>query len=162
MSQTCSIDTLRQFLRFALVGLSGMAVGLGTLDLFMMLWHSFPLANVLAFSVAVTWNFLLNRRFTFEAANKPILRQWGEFVVACSGGAILNWAVAMGLYYSFVFFASHYNCAALAGVAAASIVNFLSSRCYVFTDRHKTEETNRKKFPNVVRNTPHEKVEAHG
>ncbi|MFX0210657.1 MAG: GtrA family protein [Candidatus Hodarchaeota archaeon] len=120
---------------FSIVGLSGMAVGLGILNLCMFLWHNFPLANIAAFIGAVTWNFLLNRRVTFKSTEKRFFRQWLEFVIACLGAAMLNWTVSLGLYYNLLFFSQHYNCAAIAGVAAGSIFNFFASRSYVFKRR---------------------------
>jgi putative flippase GtrA len=110
-----------------------MGVGLGVINLVMIGSDMFALANVLAFFVAVTWNFFLNRRYTFIPTNKALWRQWFEFVVACLGGALLNWTVSMGLYYGLTFFTYHYNYAALLGVAVAAAMNFLSSKFYVFS-----------------------------
>ena len=127
-----SWHTFRQFASFALVGLSGVLVGLGVLNLCMLVAASFPLANGVAFLVAVTWNFWLNRRFTFDPTDKPLPQQWLRFVAVCAGGAVVNWAVSLGLYYGVAFFQQHYNCAALMGVAVASLFNFIAARSCVF------------------------------
>lgn len=123
---------VRQFVIFGLVGATGMGVALGTLNLCMMMWESFLFANVIAFFVAGTWNFFLNRRWTFDATGKPIVRQWGEFLTACLSGTAVNWTASMGLYYSFPFFAAHYNAAAIIGVIVGYVANFILSRNYVF------------------------------
>ena len=127
-------ELFRQLITFGGIGLSGVAVGLGTLNLCMILWRNFPVANMIAFLVAVTWNFFLNRRFTFKPVDKPLFRQWLEFAIACLGGTVVNWIVSMSLYYNVSFFNAHYNFAALAGVAAGCLFNFTSSRLYVFKD----------------------------
>ncbi len=129
------VNTLVQFTKFSLIGLSGMAVGLGALNLFMVIWRNFPMANVVAFFVAVTWNLLLNRRFTFAPTNKSFSREWFEFVTACSLGAVLNWAISFSLYYTFSFFHEQFNYAAMIGVATAYLLNFTLSRLYVFRNR---------------------------
>jgi len=129
----------RQFLSFGIVGLTGVVVGLGTLNICMLIWHNFPLANVAAFLVAVTWNFFLNRRFTFTPTDKVVFRQWLEFITACLGGTLLNWIVSLTLYYSLVFFHYHYNFAAIIGIAVAALSNFTCSRLYVF--KNKREKT---------------------
>lgn len=131
--------TVRQFALFALVGTSGMVVGLGVLNLCMAIWPCFPVANVAAFLIAVTWNFILNQRYTFPHIDKPMHRQWFEFVIACLGGTAVNWTVAMGLYYGLEWFRDHFNCAALAGVVSACAVNFFTSKFYVFRSRPKPQ-----------------------
>ncbi len=123
---------INQFIRFGLVGLSGMAVGLGVLNLSMVIYENFILANLVAFLAAVTWNFFLNRRFTFQSREITIFRQWCRFVLACLTGAAANWAVSMTLYYSVGYFRSHFNQAALIGVATGFIANFFLSKRFVF------------------------------
>ena len=128
--------TLAQFFKFGLIGLSGMVIGLAILNLFMFSMHNFPLANIIAFIVAASWNFLLNRQFTFEKIKKTFFRQWLEFVIACLGGAVANWTVSMGLYFTWPFFFQHYNFAAIAGIIVGFSFNFLVSRFYVFRKIH--------------------------
>jgi putative flippase GtrA len=132
VGRSSSAQILRQFVKFGLVGLSGVGVGLGVLNICMWIWTCFPVANVVAFLVAVSWNFLLNRHFTFERVHKPIFRQWLEFIIACLGGAGVNWTVSMSLYYTISYFHQHYNYAALIGVGVSSLFNFMASRYYVF------------------------------
>ena len=127
------LKTLRQFVACGLVGLSGVGVGLGMINLVMRLHPNFVLANVAAFFVAVTWNFLLNRRFTFRNANdKPIGVQWMLFVVSSLFGTAVNWAVSFTLYFRFAFFEQYYNLPALCGVAVGYTVNFILAKLIVF------------------------------
>lgn len=141
---------LSQFIRFAAVGLSGLGVGLGAINLAMMAVHSFPAANVVAFLLAGSWNFALNRRFTFAHTNKTLWRQWAQFMASCALGSLLNWAVSMGLYYGLEVFQRHYNLAAVLGVAAGCLANFLTCKRYVFTSGRAAVQP-----PGRIRQTTH-------
>lgn len=126
--------TIRQFLTFGLVGLSGLGVSLLIVNIVMACKGNFVLANVLAFFVAVTWNFFLNRRFTFEKnTHKHPALQWAMFVGSCAVGTACNWAVSFTLYYNTALFKTHYNLAVICGVAVGYIVNFICAKYVVFT-----------------------------
>ena len=125
---------VQRLVRFGGVGASGLVVGLTVLNLGMLISGRFMLANFAAFIVAVTWNFSLNRRFTFEPTGRWIGRQWAEFVLGSLGGAVVNWSISVSLYTSVDFFRDHYNAAALLGVAASAGGNFLWSRWVVFRE----------------------------
>jgi len=144
------LKIVQQFIKFGLVGLSGVGVGLGVLNVCMWIWPCFPVANVIAFLIAVSWNFLLNRRFTFEPVNKSVFRQWLEFVIACLGGAGMNWAVSMTLYYTISYFHQHYNYAALIGVGISALFNFIVSRYYVFHKNKLSKELSYSELENGV------------
>lgn len=124
-----------QLLRFGLVGGSGTLVGLAAVNGVMLASGSFLLANGLAFFAAVTWNYMLNRRLTFERSDRPLLGQWASFAAGSAAGAMVNWMVALPLYYSHPFFEHHYNLAVLIGVAAGAACNFLWARCIAFAPR---------------------------
>src|SRR6185369_9760502 len=63
------------FTQFALVGLTGMAVDLACLAA-LLLWLPFSTARGVAIWLAMTWNFWLNRRFTFAESNdRPVFVQ---------------------------------------------------------------------------------------
>lgn len=145
---------LRQFVMFCLVGLSGVGAGLGVLNLCMAVYPCFPAANVAAFLVAATWNFLLNRRFTFGPTDKPFLRQWFQFLIASGGGAVLNWTVSMGLYYGLTFFRRHFNYAALLGITTACAANFLLSRSYVFRNTEHVRRLSLSRRPGLCPSPP--------
>ena len=76
--------TLASFVRFALVGLSGMAVDLGTLVAALPL-APLAVARVAAIMTAMTWNFVLHRRISFAAAGSgPLIDQYARFCGACA------------------------------------------------------------------------------
>ena len=77
MSERGSVGVLlRQGSTFGLVGSSGVVVGSAVLNACMAIRGNFSLANVAAFAVAVTWNCVLNRRFTFRSTVSGWPQQW--------------------------------------------------------------------------------------
>src|SRR4051812_22759877 len=84
-------DLARTFFRFGLVGCSGMGVDLLALMLLRMCLP-FAMARGVAIWFAMTWNFLLNRRFTFAAArDESALRQYPLYCGSGLGGALVSW-----------------------------------------------------------------------
>ena len=118
--------------QFGLVGLTGMAVDvLCFLALAPLL--ALGLARALAIAVAMTWNFLLNRCFTFaDARRESFWKQYLLFCGSCLLGALVNWGVSVFLCWSSAWFATYPVAAVLAGVAAGFIFNFILSRRFVF------------------------------
>jgi len=123
---------LGQLFRFGLVGLSGLAVGLASLNLVMWVVPQFLVANIAAFFFASSWNFVCHRAWTFAPTHRDWWRQWAEFLAGSLNTSILNWAVSCSLYYSFFFFETHYNLAAIAGAIVAAGANFLWAKFIVF------------------------------
>ena len=115
---------LSRFVRFGLVGLSGMVVDLAALML-LRLAAPFWLARGLAIWVAMTWNFLLHRRYTFEvSAIGSNLRQYIEFSGACLLGASVNWIVSMSVASMVPMLPGRLLIASAIGVVSGSILNF--------------------------------------
>jgi dolichol-phosphate mannosyltransferase len=119
--------------QFALVGLSGVAVDLLC---FALLGAWLPLAGARAVAIwlAMTWNFVLNRRLTFSAfrSHKPWWVQYPLFCGACLAGALINWSVSLGLCRMSQWFDDHRSFAAVAGVAAGFVLNYCFCRRFVF------------------------------
>jgi putative flippase GtrA len=117
---------------FAVVGLSGAFVDLGSFSL-LGRWLPMPLARGLAIWVAMSWNFALNRRLTFADARRDrVAWQYLLFCSACGLGAVVNWGVTVGLCLGSPLFAAHVPAAAIAGIAAGTVLNYFASRYWVF------------------------------
>ncbi|MGF1508720.1 MAG: glycosyltransferase [Myxococcota bacterium] len=119
------------FVQFAVVGLSGVFVNLAILQLF--LWLGTPELVAVAFGICVSMvtNFALNRRFTFESArDAPWPSQFVGFCTASSIGMLVNFGVVVGLKALWPGFAV--QLAALVGIAAGTIFNFVGNRYWVF------------------------------
>jgi dolichol-phosphate mannosyltransferase len=123
---------LVSFFTFATVGLSGAFVYLlalhFTANLFAEVWKGIALAVLLA----MTWNFLWDRKYAFwYARGHSILVQYVGFVLVCSVGALANFFITKSLSESNAILYS-----GLVGVVAGSIIgilfNFFVTRCIVF------------------------------
>jgi putative flippase GtrA len=121
-----------QFLMFGTVGTVGFLVDTGTVYA---LRHPMGLygAGMLAYGVAATATWMLNRLWTFRGLGSgPAHHQWARFLVVNLGGFVLN----RGTYVVLVTFVA--LCAAQpvyavgAGAIAGMFLNFSLSRMVVF------------------------------
>lgn len=119
------------FARFCAVGVVGFIVDAGmTLALTQTAgWQPLP-GRVLAFVIAATVTWTLNRRFTFRSAKGAAT--WAPYVALTSIGAGIN----VGTYMAWLWLAGEGASSILAGVALGSVIalgfNFVASRA-IFT-----------------------------
>ena len=120
-----------EFVHFAVVGASGVAVNLAVLTLGLGAGLPRRPAVALAIGVSVTSNFLLNRRFTFaHARHYPLARQFVHYAASVSLGALVNFWVTLALLDWFPRLLPHG--AALGGIAAGTLLNYLTAKFFVF------------------------------
>lgn len=121
--------TSRQFIKFGMVGTSGMVVDLGLLVLLVEVVRVPVLvANNVAFLAAVASNYVWNRRWTFRSTHPKIARQFGSFLLVSLVGLIVNVAgmkllLSLGIWYVL---------AKLVLIALVVIWNFLANRAWTF------------------------------
>jgi putative flippase GtrA len=131
-------ETLRQFIRFGLIGTAGFVVDSATLYGAM---HLFGLdrytGRLLSWFVAATFTWVMNRRFTF-LDRRPPFRQWLAFLAANAIGGAINYTV----YAALVTFVPAVAETPILGVAAGSIAglffNFTASKLVVFRRKHQS------------------------
>jgi len=117
----------KRFLKFCIVGLSGVAVNLGLLWLLTEHLGLFYLISA-AFSIEVSiiYNFILNEFWTFRdrvghSSDKILLKRMVKFNMICAAGAAINILVLasltelLGLYYLI---------SALFGIGTATLWNY--------------------------------------
>jgi putative flippase GtrA len=121
-----------QFVRFGVVGVSGLVVDTATVY---GLRYTLGLygAGLVAYATSATWNWALNRLWTFRGQGSGSAhRQWGMFMAANLVGFVLN----RGTYAILVTFvaaaATQPVIATAAGSMAGMFVNFVLSRRLVF------------------------------
>jgi dolichol-phosphate mannosyltransferase len=122
-------------LQFVLVGSTGVVVDL---TVFSLLLPVLPLraARAVAIAIAMTSNFLLNRRLTFPHARSGSMpRQYVAFCASCLLGALVNWTLSTQLIQRVAFFADWKVLAALIGVIAGTAFNYMMSVRFVFRAR---------------------------
>ena len=122
-----------QFLRFGIVGALGFMWD--WLTVFTMR-HVIGLtgALILAYFVAASMNWLMNRLWTFRGTGSAgsMLRQWGTFLAANSLGFLLNRGTALILVNTVAICNTHTVLALVAGTLAGMFSNFTMSRRLVF------------------------------
>jgi putative flippase GtrA len=121
-----------QFLRFGLVGFSGFVVDTATVYALRGPTGLY-IAGLIAYLLAATSNWALNRSWTFAAEPPaPAMRQWLEYLLANSVGFVVNRGIYAVCIWQLPIAARQPIIALAAGTAVALIVNFLLSR-RVFT-----------------------------
>ncbi|WP_298429265.1 glycosyltransferase family 2 protein [Rhodoblastus sp.] len=122
-----------RFIFFALVGLSGVAIHLLTVNAAMSApGMTFPVAQSIAVVVAMTSNFYVNNLITYRDAQLkgfwPLLRGLLYFYAVCAFGSIANVGVAAWLYN----IEHAVLVSALAGVIMGSVWNYTLSSLFVW------------------------------
>lgn len=124
-----------QFLRFCMVGFSGVFVDTAALVIAVEYFAiNKVVAGGLSFLCAVTWNFFLNRSWTFDNRNtRQLPISFLLFVAVCSLGLCAK-VLVMDLLIEFAGFdvAFWYIAASLLGIAVSTAVNYFGSRRFVF------------------------------
>lgn len=119
--------------RFCLVGASGVLVNLAVFQSAIILGIPLLVASALAFVMAASSNFFLNRAWTFWGASsrERIAARWARFLGASAAGLAVNLAVLsmltgwLGLWHI---------PGQLCGIAAGTMLNYQLSRSWVFKD----------------------------
>ena len=141
-----------RLLQFCFVGASGMVVDLVFYALFQKVFAATPMAvrvapvvggslamaaaRVSAIAIALTWNFSLNRRLTFNDARRgSIAREYVRYVLSNMAGVLLSLTLSLTLPNLFGFFRAHRLAAAVVGIVAATGVSFTLTRFFVFGRR---------------------------
>jgi dolichol-phosphate mannosyltransferase len=122
-----------RFAQFCVVGATGMVIDLLAYAAFLYAATPLSISRALAIWMAMTWNFWLNRRLTFSySRGSHALSQYVRFVAACSFGSVLSWSLSVGLVHSSQVFEEHIFLAAIVGIVAGTVSNFLASHLWVF------------------------------
>jgi dolichol-phosphate mannosyltransferase len=125
--------TLR-FLRFALVGASGVAINMGALWLLTTsVGLPVPVASVIAIELSILSNFTLNDLWTWRGVDKkryPV--RAGQYHASVAVTAVLNWLILVGLHSGL---GVHYLVANLAGIAVGTLLNFFINDAWTFRAR---------------------------
>jgi dolichol-phosphate mannosyltransferase len=123
---------LPRLLKFGFVGATGSVVDLFAFAL-VLLVLPVPVARAVAIWVAMTWNFYWNRRWTFFGSHRHgIFVQYALFCGACLIGAVISWGTSVGLWHLVPFFNDYPLVAAIIGIVAGMLFNFVTSSRFVF------------------------------
>ncbi len=130
--------SLVEFFLFAFVGGTGVVVDYAVLVPLTELAGWDPrAAAVVSFTVAVTWNYWLNRKITFVVGKQlQVMGSYLAFVLVCLAGLGVRIAVMhVCMRYLGMATGHWYLLASLLGIGAATVVNFLGSKFWAFRAR---------------------------
>lgn len=124
-----------EFLKFGVVGAIGFVVDTATVYSLRPSVGVYA-AGMLAYGVAATANWALNRTWTFRGrGDGPAHRQWMTFLAANLLGFVLNRGTFVALVALVPICAAQPILAVAAGAGAGMFVNFGLSRNFVFRSR---------------------------
>ncbi|ACL70629.1 GtrA family protein [Halothermothrix orenii] len=122
------------FIKFSLVGLSGVVVNMAVYSSLLYFDVYYLVAAVISFIVAVTNNFYWNFIWTFKgrAAHKTVARKYIDFFVI----SLINFGVNLiSLRILVEAFSLHKVLAQLVAIGIASLLNFLGNLLITFKDK---------------------------
>ncbi len=130
---------LQRFFYFGIVGAIGFLIDWATLSLFR---HALGLrlAALLAYIVASSNNWVLNRYWTFRDRCRErykIHHQWGRFILANLPGFIINRGIVLALFSLWPLTRHYTFIALLCGTAGGMFINFTFCHHFVF---HKKKD----------------------
>ena len=124
-----------EFIQYGLVGASGFVVDICFYFAMQVLSVDHLLARAISFWPAVSWNWALNRWFTFrERSRRPRAKQWLEFVITSFIGFSINWGVYSWSTTNIDFFADNRLAALIMGILFASVFNFISATFFIYSN----------------------------
>lgn len=124
--------TTRQFVKFALVGSSNVAVDFAVLNVLVQTWHvPVLIAGTVSILAAIVNSFIWNSLWTFrgQAKTRPLAKRFTQFLLVQSVGDGFNWLVFAAVI---TLFGLHYNLAKVLAIAASTIWNFTGNKWWVF------------------------------
>lgn len=122
--------TVKQFLRFALVGVAGTIVHYGVMiALIEVAGLGTVLATSLGFLAGASVSYVLNRKITF-ISNQPVGVAFAKYIAALTVGLVINACIVAGLEA----LGLHYFIAQPIATAVVLFWNFGASRLLVFRD----------------------------
>lgn len=128
--------TLRQLIKFGIVGSINVAIDFGFLNLFVIVGGLSPLvAGLLSTAMALTNSYLLNRAWTFRGFKGPDERgaEFLSFLAVNGTGGVANWLIFAGLIH---LLGINYNIAKAIAIALTTFWNFFGSKKFVFNKKN--------------------------
>lgn len=138
-------QTLRRMFKFGMVGGSGFVVDMSLYAL-LHSWLGMQLlaARAIAYWLTSSWNWYLNRIFTFKDAGSGRKRdQWAKYLLMC----LISFGPSMGTFYGLTqyvdYFRDNSQLALIAGVAAGALFNYVVAGFLIFKVYGQTEAEDR-------------------
>jgi dolichol-phosphate mannosyltransferase len=134
-----------EFIKFGLVGFSGVFVDMLAVILLKEIFaYDTRLCAFFGFSVAVTYNYVLNRSWTFDGAKSiPVYISYPKYILSSSGGFLIRLLLVHVLITKAGLDAGYwYIVTNLVGIIAGMLFNFITSKYFVFKQISSEKVTN--------------------
>ncbi len=119
-----------KFLKFGVVGFSGVFVDFGVTYLFKeVIKINKYVSNALGFICAATSNYILNRIWTFESANADVATEYGKFMLVSAIGLGIN---SLTLYILTDKLKWNFYLSKIFAIGAATLWNFFANLLFTF------------------------------
>jgi putative flippase GtrA len=124
----------RRFIVFGMVGTAGFLVDVSVLETILYSGGGYYMGQAVAFFVAATMTWFLNRTFTFRDRKCGVsgMRQWLIYTATMLVGFTFNYGVYVTLISSGGIWKTHVYLAVAAGTIAGLCFNFPASKYFVF------------------------------
>ncbi len=130
MSDILSRAFILKFLKFGIVGFSGLLVDFGTTYVCKeLLKIQKYIANSIGFTVAASTNYILNRVWTFHSTSPNIGLEYTQFLVISLFGLALNNFI---LWLIISRFKLNFYLSKLIAIGIVTLWNFLANNYYTF------------------------------
>ncbi len=130
MKSFFTIKMLLKFLKFSVVGLSGLIVDFGLTYLCKeILKIQKYIANAIGFSFAATTNYILNRIWTFQSSNPEIAWEYTKFILVSLIGLGINTLILWLLVSKYKM---RFYLAKVFAIAVVTVWNFLANLFFTF------------------------------
>ncbi len=130
MSELFTKAFLLKFLKFGMVGFSGLFIDFGFTYLCKeVLRIQQYIANAIGFTIAASSNYLLNRMWTFRSTNPEIAIEYTEFILISIIGLGLNTLI---LYFVIKRFKWNFYLAKIVAIGFVTIWNFFANALFTF------------------------------
>jgi len=130
MFDTLGKDLITKFVKFCIVGLSGLVIDFGTTYLCKEIVKIQKyISNAIGFTIAASLNYLLNRIWTFQSHNPQIAWEYSKFLFVSIIGLGINTLI---LWILIRFFKKRFYLAKLFAILIVTIWNFLANLIFTF------------------------------
>ena len=125
-----SKQVLFKFIKFCVVGFSGVFIDFGTTYLCKEIIRIQKyISNAIGFTLAASVNYVLNRIWTFRSHNPEIAWEYSKFLMVSIIGLGINTLI---LWILVSFFKKHFYLSKLAAICVVTIWNFLANLVFTF------------------------------
>ncbi|MCQ2308991.1 MAG: GtrA family protein [Bacteroidales bacterium] len=119
-----------KFLKYAVVGFSGLFVDFGVTYLFKEKAKiNKYVSNALGFVCAATSNYILNRLWTFQSTNEDVATEYGSFMIVSAIGLGINSLVLWLLTDKFKW---NFYVSKIFAIGCATLWNFFANLLFTF------------------------------